>query len=148
LAKIFKMVFVWKHRQFVLGSASGCAPWQPYRGDGTRFVVHAEEKLTIAAALPERETAPSRTNSVTSTYSLQCLTRSSSKRSLAYPITESSPIIMSSPLNGGAGFAGKSGRKTANACDTNAIEISAETAAHFIFVARNTFTKVSNIVVQ
>jgi hypothetical protein len=55
---------------------------------------------------------------------------------------------MSSPLNGGAGLAGKSGRKTANACDTNAIEMSAETTAHFIFVARNTFIKVSNIVVQ
>ena len=81
-------------------------------------------------------------------YSLQCLTRSSSKRFLAYPITESSPIIMSSPLNGGAGLAGKSGRKTANACDTNAIEMSAETTAHFIFAARNTFTKVSNIVVR
>jgi len=55
---------------------------------------------------------------------------------------------MSSPLNGGAGFAGTSGRKTANACDTNAIEISADTTAHFIFVARNTFTKLSHIVVQ
>src|SRR4029077_2476430 len=41
-----------------------------------------------------------------------------------YQITESSPMIMSSPLNGGAGFAGTSGRKTANACDTNAIEMS------------------------
>jgi hypothetical protein len=55
---------------------------------------------------------------------------------------------MSSPLNGGAGFAGKSGRKTANACETNAIEISADTAAHFIFVARNNFTKVFHILVQ
>jgi hypothetical protein len=57
-------------------------------------------------------------------------------------------MIMSSPLNGGAGFAGTSGRKTANACDTNAIEISADAGAHFIFVARNTFTKPSHIVVQ
>jgi len=55
---------------------------------------------------------------------------------------------MTSPLNGGAGLDGKSGRKTANACDTNASEMSADTTAHFIFVARNTFTKVSNIVVQ
>ncbi len=70
------------------------------------------------------------------------------KRFLAYPITESSPIIMSSLLNGGAGLAGKSGRKTANACDTNAIEMSAETTAHFIFVARNIFIKVPNIVVR
>jgi hypothetical protein len=57
-------------------------------------------------------------------------------------------MMMTSPLNGGAGLDGKSGRKTANACDTNASEMSADTAAHFIFVARNTFTKVSNIVVQ
>jgi hypothetical protein len=55
---------------------------------------------------------------------------------------------MSSPLNGGTGLAGKSGRKTANACDANTIEMSADTAAHFIFVARNTFIKVSNILVQ
>ena len=57
-------------------------------------------------------------------------------------------MIMSLPLNGGAGFAGTSGRKTANACDTNAIEMSADTTAHFIFVARNSFTEVSDIVVQ
>ena len=57
-------------------------------------------------------------------------------------------MIMTSPLNGGAGLAGKSGRKTANACDTNASEMSADTTAHFIFVARNSFTAVSQIVVQ
>jgi hypothetical protein len=45
-------------------------------------------------------------------------------------------------------LAGKSGRKTANACDTNAIEISADTTAHFIFVVRNSFTAVSHILVQ
>ena len=67
---------------------------------------------------------------------------------LAHPIAESSPMIMSSPLNGGAGFAGTSGRKTANACDTNAIEISADTTVYFIFVVRNSFTEVSDIVVQ
>ena len=55
---------------------------------------------------------------------------------------------MTSPLNGGAGLAGKIGRKTANACDTNASEMSADTTAHFIFVARNSFIKVSHIVVQ
>ena len=63
-------------------------------------------------------------------------------------ITESSPMIMTSPLNGGAGLAGKSGRKTANVCDTNASEMSADTTAHFIFVARNSFISVSHIVVQ
>ena len=57
-------------------------------------------------------------------------------------------MIMTSRLNGGAGLAGKSGRKTANACDTNAIEMSADTTAHFIFVARNSFTEVSDIAVQ
>jgi len=67
---------------------------------------------------------------------------------LAHPITESSPMIMTSPLNGGAGLAGKSGRKTANACDTNASEMRADTTAHFILVASNSFTAVSHIVVQ
>ena len=55
---------------------------------------------------------------------------------------------MTSPLNSGAGLAGTSGRKTANACDTNASEMSADTTAHFIFVAKNSFTEVSDIVVQ
>jgi hypothetical protein len=49
---------------------------------------------------------------------------------------------MSSPLNGGVGLAGKSGRKTANPCDTNAIEISADSSANFIFVAMSTFTEI------
>ncbi len=57
-------------------------------------------------------------------------------------------MIMTSPLNGGAGLAGKSGRKTANACDTNASEMSADTTAHFIFVSGNSFTEVSDIVVS
>ncbi len=52
-------------------------------------------------------------------------------------------MIMTSPVNGGAGLAGKSGRKTANACDTNASEMSVDTAAHFIFAAKNTFTEVA-----
>src|SRR5215469_10826945 len=56
-------------------------------------------------------------------------------------------MITTSPLNGGAGLAGKGGRKTADACDTNASEMSADTTAHFIFVARS-FTEVSDIVVQ
>jgi hypothetical protein len=45
---------------------------------------------------------------------------------------ESSPTVIISPLNGGAGFAGKSGRNTANAWDTNAMETSTDTAAHFM----------------
>jgi hypothetical protein len=39
---------------------------------------------------------------------------------------------IASPLNGGAGFAGKSGRKTANVCDTNAMETRMNTTAHFM----------------
>jgi hypothetical protein len=45
---------------------------------------------------------------------------------------ESSPKIIDSPLNGGAGFAGKSGRKTAKVCDINTIETSTNRAAHFM----------------
>jgi hypothetical protein len=48
---------------------------------------------------------------------------------------ESSPTVIISPLNGGAGFAGKSGRKTANVCDTNAMETITNTAAHFMSAA-------------
>ena len=48
---------------------------------------------------------------------------------------ESPPMVVTSPLNGGAGFAGKSGRKTANVCDTNAMETNTDTAAHFMFAA-------------
>jgi hypothetical protein len=55
---------------------------------------------------------------------------------------KSFPVIMSSPLNGGAGFAGTSGRKTANVGDENASEMSAHTAAQFIL--KSNFTKCSN----
>ena len=48
---------------------------------------------------------------------------------------ESSPKVIDSPLNGGAGFAGKSGLKTANVCDTNAMETNMDTAAHFMSAA-------------
>src|SRR4030095_13297212 len=48
---------------------------------------------------------------------------------------------MTWPLNGGAAFAGKSGRKTANACDTNAREMSADTTAQFILLAEYTLTE-------
>jgi hypothetical protein len=45
---------------------------------------------------------------------------------------ELSPMEIASPLNGGAGFAGKSGRKTANVCDANPMETTMNTAAHFM----------------
>jgi hypothetical protein len=48
---------------------------------------------------------------------------------------ESSPTVINSPLNGGAGFAGKSGRKTANVCEANAMETITNTAAHFMSAA-------------
>jgi hypothetical protein len=41
-------------------------------------------------------------------------------------------MVTTSPLNGGAGFAGKSGRNTANVCNTHPIERSTNTAAHFM----------------
>jgi hypothetical protein len=44
-------------------------------------------------------------------------------------------MVIASPLNGGAGFAGKSGRKTADVCDTNAMETRMSTAAHFMSAA-------------
>src|SRR5216110_2137735 len=52
---------------------------------------------------------------------------------------ESSPKVIDSPLNGGARFAGKSGRKTANVCDTNAMETNMDTAAHFMSAALSRF---------
>jgi hypothetical protein len=52
-----------------------------------------------------------------------------------------SRITIASSLNGGSGLTGKSGRKTANACDSNAIEMRTETTAHFILAAKNTFTE-------
>jgi hypothetical protein len=41
-------------------------------------------------------------------------------------------MIIAAPLNGGAAFAGKSGRKTANACELTVIETITIAAAHFI----------------
>src|SRR5262245_37319833 len=48
---------------------------------------------------------------------------------------------IASLLNGSSGLVGKSGRKTASACDSNAIEMSTETTAYFILAAKNTFTE-------
>jgi hypothetical protein len=48
---------------------------------------------------------------------------------------ESSLVVITSPLSGGAGFAGKSGRKTANVCDANPMETTMNTAAHFMSAA-------------
>jgi len=39
---------------------------------------------------------------------------------------------MASPLNGGAAFAGKSGRNTASTCEANAMETIMIPAAHFM----------------
>jgi hypothetical protein len=57
-------------------------------------------------------------------------------------------MIMGSPLNGGAGLTGTSGRKTANASEKNAMEINADITAHFIFVESNIFIDVFPIAVQ
>jgi hypothetical protein len=48
---------------------------------------------------------------------------------------ESSVMLITSPLNGGAGFAGKSGRNTANVCDRHETKTSTNTAAHFMSAA-------------
>jgi hypothetical protein len=56
--------------------------------------------------------------------------------------TKSSPMTMSSPLNGAEGLIGNSGRNTANPCETNTSEMSADTTAHFIRVAATAFTEV------
>src|SRR3954453_10920161 len=42
-------------------------------------------------------------------------------------------MIVAMPVKGGAAFAGKSGRNTANACETNAMETSINAATHFIW---------------
>jgi hypothetical protein len=41
-------------------------------------------------------------------------------------------MVIAPPLNGGGDFAGKRGRKTANACETKAIETSTIAGAHFM----------------
>jgi len=41
-------------------------------------------------------------------------------------------MVIAPPLNGGDDFAGKSGRKTANACETKAMETSTIAGAHFM----------------
>jgi hypothetical protein len=43
--------------------------------------------------------------------------------------------MIAPPLNGGAAFAGKSGRKTANACEPSAMETITIAAAHFMLGA-------------
>src|SRR5436309_5407948 len=41
-------------------------------------------------------------------------------------------MIIAPPVRGGEDFAGKSGRKTANVCEANAMETSTIAAAHFM----------------
>ncbi|PYJ23487.1 MAG: hypothetical protein DME99_02730 [Verrucomicrobia bacterium] len=48
--------------------------------------------------------------------------------------------MIAPPLNGGAGLAGKSGRKTANVCDTSATKTTTNTAAHFMLAALSRIT--------
>jgi hypothetical protein len=50
-------------------------------------------------------------------------------------------MAITPPLNGGAGFAGKSGRNTANVGDTHAIEMNMKTAAHFMSAALSKIKK-------
>jgi hypothetical protein len=46
--------------------------------------------------------------------------------------TEPFPFTIASLPNGGPAFAGKSGRRTANACEAKAMETAIATAAHFM----------------
>jgi len=51
-------------------------------------------------------------------------------------------MIITWSRNGGAALTGKSGRKTANACDKSAKDTSTCNAAHFMFIAKNLSQKV------
>jgi hypothetical protein len=44
-------------------------------------------------------------------------------------------MTIAPPLRGGSGLTGKSGRTTANVCETKARETKVNTAAHFMFAA-------------
>jgi hypothetical protein len=61
--------------------------------------------------------------------------------------TKSSRITIGSPLNGGSGLTGKSGRKTANACGANASAMTIETTAH-LMLAEQYFERGSDTLVQ
>jgi hypothetical protein len=89
-----------------------------HRGDGIRLVVRADEKLTAFVYLAVRW--------VTLFW--------------AEPLNVSFPMIIAPPPNGGSGFIGKSGRKTANACDASASETSMDTA-RFMLLVKNLFGK-------
>jgi hypothetical protein len=47
-------------------------------------------------------------------------------------------MTIAPPRSGGSGLTGKSGRTTANVCETNARETKVNTAAHFMLAARIT----------
>jgi len=49
--------------------------------------------------------------------------------------------MIAPPPNGGSGFIGKSGRKTANACDASASETIMDTVARFMLLVKNAFGK-------
>ena|SRR5215468_4871741 len=57
----------------------------------------------------------------------------------AESLSVSSPMMIAPPPNGGSGFIGKRGRKTANACDASASETSMNTAARFILAREECF---------
>jgi hypothetical protein len=59
---------------------------------------------------------------------------------VAKPPCKLSDIAIDSPVIGGSGLSGKSGRNTANACDTSAKQMSTDTAAHRPF-EKQSFTE-------
>jgi hypothetical protein len=72
---------------------------------------------------------------------LLCLTPVMQQRFFADRNTNSSPMTMTSPLEGAAGLIRNSGRNTADACDTNASETNADTSPHLICIAKPTVTE-------
>jgi hypothetical protein len=74
------------------------------------------------------------------------ITRASTTAEFVFP-TKSSRITIASPLKGGSGLTGKSGRKTANACGEKASAMTIETTAH-LMLAEQYFERSSGTLVQ
>ena len=72
------------------------------------------------------------------------VTRASTAAGFVF-LTKSPRTTIASPLNGGSGLTGKSGRKTANACGASAMTI--ETTADLMLAEQN-FDRSSGTLVQ
>jgi hypothetical protein len=79
-----------------------------------------------------------------------CLARSTTRASTTAEFvfrTKSSRTTIASPLNGGSGLTGKSGRKTANACGANASAMTIKTSAR-LMLAEQYFDRSLGTLVQ